>query len=81
VESTTGHHACFQDGKEAVFFSSVAECAERIRAYLPDETARSEIARAGNLRCRSSGYSNDERIKQALRHVYARMARTRNLGR
>jgi spore maturation protein CgeB len=64
----------FVEDEEAVFFSSIEECAEKIRRYLPDEAARAKIAAAGRERAERCGYHNDrqvglivERVRQILR--------------
>jgi spore maturation protein CgeB len=74
AEDTTGHRDSFVDGEEVVLFSSLEDCAKKIRRYLPDEAARARIARAGCRRALSSGYSNDARIAAALDYVAARIS-------
>lgn len=69
AEDTPGHRACFAAGEEAVFFRSVEECAALIRRYLPDEAARSRIARAGRRRAEGSGYGNDARMAAILCYI------------
>lgn len=66
AERTPGHIAAFKEDEEAVFFSSVEECAEKIRRYLPDEAARNRIATAGLHRSRTSGYDNDSMMRSVL---------------
>ena len=63
AERSAGHSARFVEDEEAVFFSSLEECAEKIRRYLPDEAARDGIAAAGLERARASGYSNDQQVE------------------
>jgi len=74
AERSDGHMQRFVEDEEAVFFSSIDECAEKIRRYLPDEAARARIAAAGRARAERSGYHNDrqvglivERVRQVLR--------------
>lgn len=74
AEDTPGQRAAFVDGEEAVLFRRPADCADRIRRYLPDEAARRRIAAAGRQRAVASGYSNDARIALVLDHVRHRMA-------
>lgn len=69
AEDTPGHRALFHDGEEAVFFRSIEDCAEQIKKYLADESARSRIAEAGRRRVETSGYSNEERIDQVFIYI------------
>jgi spore maturation protein CgeB len=52
----------FVEDEEAVFFSTIEECVEKVRRYLPDETARKRIAAAGRARAERSGYHNDRQV-------------------
>jgi len=63
---TPGHQECFEEGKEAEFFSSVEECAEKIRYYLSHPEEREEIARRGCERSKRSGYDNDAQLSRIL---------------
>lgn len=63
---TPGHLAAFEEDKEAVFFSSVEECAEKARYYLDHEAEREVIARRGWERAVASGYDNDTQLKRVL---------------
>ena len=71
AEATEEHRAMFEDGKEAVFFTDLADCARLIREYLPQPELRRQIAKAGRRRALVAGYSNDARMGQAFE-----MART-----
>jgi len=62
VERSEGHLARFVEDEEAVFFSTMEECVEKIRRYLPDEEARRRIAAAGRDRAERSGYHNDRQV-------------------
>ncbi len=62
AERSAGHAERFVEDREAVFFSSMEECVQKIRRYLPDEAARTRIAAAGLLRAQRSGYTNDAQI-------------------
>ena len=75
AEDTPGHRKHFIDGEEAIFFESVADCAEKIKRYLPDEAARTKIAKAGQQRAISSGYSYDARIEPVLDYIRPRLSR------
>ena len=63
---TPGHLACFEEGKEAEFFSTVEECAEKVRYYLAHPAERAEIARRGCERAKRSGYDNDTQLGLVL---------------
>lgn len=62
AERSEGHLARFRENEEAVFFSTIEECVEKIRLYLPDEAARRRIAIAGRIRAVRSGYHNDHQV-------------------
>jgi len=61
-----GHLSIFQEDKEAVFFSSVEECADKCRFYLNRPSLREEIARRGRERAVRSGYDNDTQLSRVL---------------
>jgi spore maturation protein CgeB len=63
VERSEGHLARFVEDEEAVFFSTIEECVEKIRRYLPDEALRKRIAAAGRARAERSGYHNDRQVE------------------
>jgi hypothetical protein len=66
AERSEGHAARFVEDEEAVFFSDFAECAEKIRRYLPDVESRERIAAAGRARAVRSGYDNDTQLQLIL---------------
>jgi hypothetical protein len=66
AERTKEHLALFEEGKEAEFFSTNEELLEKCRYYIINEDERKRIAEAGNLRCQTSGYSNEETIKRLI---------------
>ncbi len=72
AEATAEHLSVFEQGKEALFFTDLADCARLIREYLPKPEARAEIAQAGHRRAVEAGYSNDERLRQAMDTVRSR---------
>jgi hypothetical protein len=63
---TPGHLAAFDEDKEAVFFSSVEECAEKAQYYLDHPAEREAIAQRGRQRAVTSGYDNDTQLKRVL---------------
>jgi len=69
AEATGEHCAMFEDGKEAAFFTDVADCARLIRKYLAEPELRRRIADAGQRRAVQSGYSNDARLERAFTTV------------
>ena len=69
AERTPEHEQLFEDGKEAVFFSSDEELLDRCRYYLQHDEERQQIARAGRERCLRSGYSNLETIKRIITQI------------
>lgn len=64
-----GHQAAFVEGVEAEFFSSVDECAEKIRYYLAHPAERQAIAQRGLERACTSGYDNDTQLARILEHL------------
>ncbi len=69
AERSTGHSARFKEDEEAVFFSSLEECAEKCSLYLNDEAARTRIAAAGQRRAVACGYDNDTQLAKVMRVV------------
>jgi hypothetical protein len=76
AERSQGHSDRFKEDEEAVFFSTIEECAAKVRRWLPDEAGRARIAAHGALRAQASGYSNDrqmqaivDRMLEILPHV------------
>lgn len=69
AERTDDHLACFEEDKEAVFFSSTEELIEKAKFYLRNDALRKRIAEAGYKRCVESGYSNHDRIRVMLEEV------------
>lgn len=66
AERTKEHMALFDEGKEAEFFSNDEELLQKCRYYLEHDEEREIIAKAGTLRCRKSGYSNLETLKNLV---------------
>ncbi|WP_159460600.1 glycosyltransferase family protein [Calothrix rhizosoleniae] len=69
AQRTDKHLEIYEEGKEAEFFSSSEECADKIRFYLKNEDARQKIAEAGYQRCIQSEYSLHHRLSKALEKV------------
>jgi hypothetical protein len=72
AERTSEHLELYADGEEAVFWSSVAECAERCMALLANEGARDRIAAAGQRRAVKNGHLNEQvmaRLIEASAHL------------
>jgi hypothetical protein len=69
AERTDEHLELFEEGKEAAFFSSNEELLEKCKYYLTHEEERKQMALAGTKRCCTSGYSNEEIIKQMLQQI------------
>jgi len=66
VERSQGHLSRFVEDKEAVFFSTLDECVQKIRLYLTDEAARTRIGIAGRQRAERDGYHNDHQLSLIL---------------
>jgi hypothetical protein len=73
AERSEGHKAKFEEDVEAVFFTGFEECAEKIRRYLPDESARARIAAAGRVRALRDGYSNDAQVERIVERLKERL--------
>ena len=55
-----------QEDREAVFFSSVEECADKARFYLDRPDLREAIGRRARERAVRSGYDNDTQLARIL---------------
>ncbi len=62
AERTPEHARLFEDGREAVFFSSDDELLERVRYYLAHPQECAAIAAAGRERCLRDDYSYHGRL-------------------
>jgi len=56
---TDQHLECYEEGKEAEFFSGDEELVREVKYYLEHEDEREAIAARGHARCVESGYSWD----------------------
>ncbi len=59
----------FQEGKEAIFYSSPDELLNHVRNFAENESARKAIAERGYRRCLHSQHSNIARARQVLRDI------------
>ena len=66
AERSAGHSERFRENEEAVFFSDIEECAEKIHRYLNDEPTRARMAAAGRRRAVTCGYDNDSQLAKVL---------------
>jgi spore maturation protein CgeB len=66
ADRTDEHLAFFEEGREAEFFGSAEELADKARFYAAHETERARIAAAGRERCQRSGYAYVERLRPVL---------------
>lgn len=69
AERTSEHQAMFEEDKEASFFSSNEELLEKCKYYLSHEEERKQIATAGLKRCQTSGYSNENTIRNVINNI------------
>jgi hypothetical protein len=66
---TLGHRTIFDEDREAVFFSSLEECADKCRFYLDQPGLRDAIAARGRERAVRSGYDNDTQLARVLNRL------------
>ena len=71
AERTPKHCELFEEGKEAEFFASPAECADKARFYLKNPALCSQVAAAGRARCVRSDYFLGSRRKESLALCWA----------
>lgn len=64
-----GHQALLEEDREAVFFSSVEECADKCRFYLGRPDLREAIAARGHERAVRDGYDNDTQLARVLNRL------------
>lgn len=69
AERTDEHLELFTENKEAAFFSTNEELLEKCHYFLTHDLERKKIAEAGTLRCKNSGYSNEESIRRMIKNV------------
>ncbi len=66
AERTSEHTAMYVDGKEAVFWSDVQECAAKCLALLADEDARRHLASRGRARHLANAIRNEAVMSAVL---------------
>jgi len=69
AQRTIEHQNFYNEGREAEFFDSAEELADKARYYLKHDTARENIAAAGHKRCITSGYSWQELMAGLVKSV------------
>jgi spore maturation protein CgeB len=69
ADRTDEHRAFFEEGKEADFFGSEDELADKLDFYSKNEATRSRIALAGYERCQNSRYAYIHRMREAVEWV------------
>ena len=80
---TRQHVECFEEGIEAEFFGDDDELVQKARHYLERDSERGDIARRGQQRCVTSGYSWDALMKRDWARVldlHDRAGRLENSG-
>ncbi len=69
ADRTDEHREFFAEGREAEFFSSPEELADKVRFHAGNETARAKIAAAGRARCATGRYAYVHRLADALARI------------
>jgi len=69
AQRTIEHQSFYNEGREAEFFGSAEELADKARYYLKHDTEREKIAAAGHERCIASGYSWQELMVGLVKSV------------
>jgi hypothetical protein len=70
AEYSVEHARLFAEDREAVFFRSRDELAQKVRYYLEHDRERGAIAAAGLRRCRTGGYSHQDRVSFMLDTIF-----------
>lgn len=78
AEKTDEHDVHFVDGSEYQGFSSNSELIAKAREMLDDDERRAAIGRRALARCRSSGYSSDERALQMIEAIRSNLRSSAN---
>jgi spore maturation protein CgeB len=70
AERTEEHLALYEEGREAVFWSSAEECAARCHALLADDQWRLSIAEKGRQRYLKNGWTNEKVAEMILNAAF-----------
>lgn len=70
AKRTGDHQQMYEEGIEAIFWSSAEECAETCLFYLNDPERRHRIASAGHARCVRSGYFNEPMCARLIHSAF-----------
>jgi hypothetical protein len=66
AERTPEHLELYQDGVEAIFWSSPEECAQQCAGLLADEERRKAIAERGHARFLANGHTTESLIRRII---------------
>jgi spore maturation protein CgeB len=66
AERTTDHLQMYEEGKEALFWSSADECAAMCHYALANDDRRQAIAIAGRARLARNGHYNEHMLQQII---------------
>lgn len=66
AERTSEHQLLYEDGQEAVFWSSTGECIQQCRNLLADSSRNHRIRAAGNKQVHCLGVGNEDICRQIL---------------
>lgn len=72
AERTTEHQAMYIEGKEAEFWSSPEECAEKCFALLKNCASRQQMVAAAKIRVQADGLSNDSVLNEIIDELVER---------
>lgn len=75
AERTKEHLAMYQEDRDAVFWSTAEECAEKCRRLLADDEWRLRLAQSGRKRCLANKTTNEHLLANILKHVPYRSKR------
>jgi hypothetical protein len=70
AERTSEHVSMYEEGEEALFWSTAEECAANCMSALGNENARLLIAQAGRKRLAKNGNYNEAVLNSILAHIY-----------
>ncbi len=74
AERTSEHLSLYDEGVEAVFWSTPEECAAACRHLLANDAYRHSVARRGRERLQRNGHYNEQVLAAILRQVVGRVA-------